>query len=119
MVRMKPFIIPKTCAACLKTISSNAAADTDLGIKMPPNLTVKIISQPWNQNNAAISTGPSIYHYDLYRLQEPAALQKLDLQASLQSAVSLIEWPERLEKLTPGCRLDLHISVLSPVSTLP
>lgn len=39
--------------------------------------------------------GPPIHHYDLYRLKE-SELSRLDLEDSFGSAVSLIEWSERL-----------------------
>ena len=36
-----------------------------------------------------------IWHYDLYRVEDPSALRELGLEEALQNIV-LIEWPEKL-----------------------
>lgn len=36
-----------------------------------------------------------LYHYDLYRIEEPSALTELGLEDAVNE-VALIEWPERL-----------------------
>jgi tRNA threonylcarbamoyl adenosine modification protein YjeE len=50
-----------------------------------------------------------VWHFDLYRLSDPEEIHELDIEDAFSDAVSLIEWPDRLEYLTPENRLDIHI----------
>jgi tRNA threonylcarbamoyl adenosine modification protein YjeE len=50
-----------------------------------------------------------IWHFDLYRLSDPEEVYELDIEDAFAEAVSLIEWPDRLEYLTPENRLDIYI----------
>lgn len=50
-----------------------------------------------------------VWHFDLYRLSDPEEVHELDIEDAFADAVSLIEWPDRLEYLTPDNRLDIHI----------
>jgi tRNA A37 threonylcarbamoyladenosine biosynthesis protein TsaE len=59
---------------------------------------------------------PAVHHFDLYRLDQPQDLQRLDLETSLPSCVSLIEWAERLDTtngVVPEEYIALKITVLS------
>jgi hypothetical protein len=59
------------------------------------------------------AVGPPIHHFDLYRLDPQQDMSRLDLTASLSSAVSLIEWAERMpQQLLPRQRLEVSISIL-------
>ena len=40
-----------------------------------------------------------VWHFDLYRLESPEEIDEIGLDEALSSAVSLIEWPERLGRL--------------------
>lgn len=48
------------------------------------------------------ASSPSIYHYDLYRLKHNSELQELALEEALGEAISIIEWPERLDHWYPA-----------------
>lgn len=50
-----------------------------------------------------------VWHFDLYRLSDPEEVHELDIEDAFSEAVSLIEWPDRLEYLTPETRLDIYI----------
>lgn len=50
-----------------------------------------------------------VWHFDLYRLSDPEEVHELDIDDAFSEAVSLIEWPERLEHLTPENRLNIYI----------
>lgn len=50
-----------------------------------------------------------VWHFDLYRLSDPEEIHELDIEDAFADGVSLIEWPDRLEYLTPQDRLDIHI----------
>src|SRR5690606_34380861 len=49
-----------------------------------------------------------VWHFDLYRTEAPEEAFELGLEEALASAVSMIEWPERLGPLAPAERLELE-----------
>ena len=53
--------------------------------------------------------GLSVWHFDLYRLKSPEDAYELGIEDAFASAVSLIEWPERLGPLLPAERLDIAL----------
>jgi tRNA threonylcarbamoyladenosine biosynthesis protein TsaE len=48
-----------------------------------------------------------VWHFDLYRLTRPEEAYELGIEEAFAEAISLIEWPERLEGLLPTDRLNL------------
>lgn len=58
-----------------------------------------------------------VWHFDLYRLSDPEEVHELDIEDAFADGVSLIEWPDRLEYLTPENRLDIHIEPGSNVDS--
>jgi tRNA threonylcarbamoyladenosine biosynthesis protein TsaE len=50
--------------------------------------------------------GP-LWHCDLYRLEDPDEMFELGLDEAFQSAITLIEWPERLGRHLPDQALRL------------
>lgn len=51
-----------------------------------------------------------ISHFDLYRLKSGEEIYELGFEEALTDGVSLIEWPERAERLLPKNRLNIRIS---------
>lgn len=56
-------------------------------------------------------SGCDIWHADLYRLSHSDEVIELGLQAAFDSALCLIEWPDRLGALTPPQALRLDFAV--------
>ncbi|MDD9923989.1 MAG: tRNA (adenosine(37)-N6)-threonylcarbamoyltransferase complex ATPase subunit type 1 TsaE [Boseongicola sp.] len=52
-----------------------------------------------------------IWHADLYRLQSVDELEELGLEDAFESAVTLIEWPDRLGPLVPDDALHLRFEL--------
>lgn len=50
-----------------------------------------------------------LWHADLYRLGSPDECVELGLADAFETAICLIEWPDRLEDLTPGTAMHLHL----------
>jgi tRNA threonylcarbamoyladenosine biosynthesis protein TsaE len=50
-----------------------------------------------------------VWHFDLYRLEAPDEAYELGLEEALSGAVTLIEWPERLQGHLPTDRLDVAL----------
>lgn len=50
-----------------------------------------------------------IYHFDLYRLDTPEDAYELDIEDAFASAITLIEWPDRLGALLPAESLTVQL----------
>lgn len=52
-----------------------------------------------------------IWHADLYRLGDLSEIVELGLQEAFDDAISIIEWPDRLQELTPNGALNLQLAL--------
>lgn len=50
-----------------------------------------------------------VWHFDLYRLERPEDAMELAIEEAFASAISVIEWPERLGALMPADWLEILI----------
>ena len=50
-----------------------------------------------------------LWHFDLYRLEDPNDVWELGLEEALEGGVLLIEWPERIAGLLPEKSLGLRL----------
>ena len=57
-------------------------------------------------------TTPEIWHADLYRLTHPDEAIELGLEEAFDTAICLIEWPERLGDLMPEKALFVQFSLI-------
>lgn len=64
-----------------------------------------------------VQTYPSpdgdIWHADLYRLTHPDEAQELGLTDAMDTAICLVEWPDRLADLAPTNALSLSFEALA------
>ncbi len=51
-----------------------------------------------------------LWHADLYRLSSPEEIEELGLGEAMETAICLIEWPDRLGPLTPPDALRLRFA---------
>jgi tRNA threonylcarbamoyladenosine biosynthesis protein TsaE len=51
----------------------------------------------------------TIYHFDLYRLEKPEDAFEIGIEDAFADGISLIEWPDRLDRYLPRERLDVTI----------
>ncbi|MBI1417238.1 MAG: tRNA (adenosine(37)-N6)-threonylcarbamoyltransferase complex ATPase subunit type 1 TsaE [Limimaricola sp.] len=54
-----------------------------------------------------------IWHCDLYRLTDVTELAELGLETALDSAICLIEWPDRMGTMAPQDALSLQFDALA------
>ena len=54
-----------------------------------------------------------IWHCDLYRLSQPDEVMELGLDAALDEAVTIIEWPDRLGELVPEVAITLEFAAMT------
>ena len=52
-----------------------------------------------------------IYHYDLYRLENPAEIFELGVEHSFYSGVNLVEWPEKMGSFAPRDMWNINIEI--------
>lgn len=53
-----------------------------------------------------------VWHCDLYRLTHPDEAYELGLDEAFETAICLIEWPDRLGDTKPDNALNLHFEAL-------
>lgn len=88
--------------ACVR--GGEPAADFD--VPSPTFTLVQIYDVPPG-GAETVTGGPSIWHFDLYRLESASDIWELGFEEALDDGISLIEWPERAASLLPDERLDL------------
>jgi tRNA threonylcarbamoyladenosine biosynthesis protein TsaE len=52
-----------------------------------------------------------IWHSDLYRLMDVSEITELGLEEAFETAICLVEWPDRLGDLAPGSALLVNIEM--------
>ncbi|MDG1859575.1 MAG: tRNA (adenosine(37)-N6)-threonylcarbamoyltransferase complex ATPase subunit type 1 TsaE [Emcibacteraceae bacterium] len=53
----------------------------------------------------------SIWHLDLYRLEKPEDVFELGIEDGFDTAVTLIEWPDKMEKHLPDGHLKIKLAM--------
>ncbi|MBI1180487.1 MAG: tRNA (adenosine(37)-N6)-threonylcarbamoyltransferase complex ATPase subunit type 1 TsaE [Alphaproteobacteria bacterium] len=53
----------------------------------------------------------AVWHFDLYRIDDPADVPELGMDEALETGVTLIEWPERMGADLPDDRLSIRLSL--------
>jgi tRNA threonylcarbamoyladenosine biosynthesis protein TsaE len=56
----------------------------------------------------------TVWHLDLYRIDDPSELVELGLEDALAGSITLVEWPDRLGRLLPAERLDVTLEFADP-----
>lgn len=51
-----------------------------------------------------------IWHFDLYRIEDPEEVYEAGWEEALGQAIILVEWPERLGGLIPRQRIEVTLS---------
>jgi tRNA threonylcarbamoyladenosine biosynthesis protein TsaE len=62
----------------------------------------------------SLAGGPALVHADAYRLSSPAEVDDLDLDASLETSVTVVEWGGGLVEGLAADRLDVTIALAAP-----
>ncbi|MBT5074443.1 MAG: tRNA (adenosine(37)-N6)-threonylcarbamoyltransferase complex ATPase subunit type 1 TsaE [Kordiimonadaceae bacterium] len=56
-------------------------------------------------------TMPAVWHMDLYRLEKPQDVYELGIEDGFDTAISLIEWPDRMAGHLPDGHLSVSLSM--------
>jgi tRNA threonylcarbamoyladenosine biosynthesis protein TsaE len=76
-----------------------------LGVRGPVTSPTFVIARV----HPSLSGGPPLVHVDAYRLGGWDELEELDLEATLDQAVTIVEWGEGLAEGLGPDRLEVHI----------
>ncbi len=76
-----------------------------LGVRGPVTSPTFVIARV----HPSLGTGPPLVHVDAYRLGSWDELEDLDLEATLDEAVTVVEWGEGFAEGLAGDRLEIHI----------
>jgi len=55
--------------------------------------------------------GAEVWHADLYRLSGPDEIVETGLEDAFETAICLVEWPDRLDVMRPAGALDITLEV--------
>ena len=54
----------------------------------------------------------AVWHFDLYRIDDPDDLDELGMDEAFDTGVTLIEWPERMGNRLPTDRLSIALTLV-------
>jgi tRNA threonylcarbamoyladenosine biosynthesis protein TsaE len=54
----------------------------------------------------------AVWHFDLYRLEDPEEAWELGIEEAFAEGISLVEWPERLGALLPARRRQVALDIV-------
>lgn len=87
-----------------KTTLAQGVGD-GLGVRGPVTSPTFVISRV----HPSLVGGPAMVHVDAYRLGSAGEVDDLDLDASLEESVTLVEWGEGLVEQLAADRLEVHL----------
>lgn len=87
-----------------KTTLARAIIHSLCGVEDAPSPTYTII-QIYDTR-----VGGQLWHADLYRIEGADEIEQLGLQDAYDSAITLIEWPDRLGVELPVSRLEMRLT---------
>src|SRR5438045_4653220 len=76
-----------------------------LGVRGPVTSPTFVIARV----HPSLAGGPALVHADAYRLASPAEVDDLDLDASLETSVTVVEWGGGLAEALAADRLEVSI----------
>ena len=83
-----------------------------LGVRGPVTSPTFVIARV----HPSLTGGPALVHADAYRLASPAEVDDLDLDASLETSVTVVEWGGGLVEGLAADRLEVSIVLTAPGS---
>jgi tRNA threonylcarbamoyladenosine biosynthesis protein TsaE len=84
-----------------------------LGVRGPVTSPTFVIARV----HPSLTGGPALVHADAYRLASPAEVDDLDLDASLETSVTVVEWGGGLVEGLAADRLEVSIALAGPGGT--
>ncbi len=60
----------------------------------------------------------AVWHFDLYRIEDPDEVDELGIEEAFDAGVTLIEWPGRMGARLPADRLSIALSLVEDHRTM-
>lgn len=76
----------------------------------PPNEAEEVPSPTFTLVQLYERAAATVWHFDLYRLEQAEEAYELGIEEAFSDGISLIEWPERLGGLLPADRLEVDLA---------
>ena len=108
--RLAPLATVRDVVALRGTLGSGKTSFARAFIAARAGRAVDVPSPTFTLVQAYDLPGGAIWHFDLYRLARADDAIELGIDEAFATAISLIEWPERLGDLLPAQRLDLALA---------
>ena len=109
-VRLAPLATVGDVVALRGTLGSGKTSFARAFIAARAGRTIEVPSPTFTLVQTYDLPGGAIWHFDLYRLARADDAIELGIDEAFATAISLIEWPERLGDLLPAQRLDLQLA---------
>lgn len=77
---------------------------------MQPDNVEEVVSPTFTLVQTYPTAKGTVWHFDLYRLKQPQDAIELGLEDALGGDISVIEWPERLDRWLPANRIDVVLA---------
>jgi tRNA threonylcarbamoyladenosine biosynthesis protein TsaE len=74
------------------------------------NMSQEIPSPTFSLVQIYEGLGCEIWHFDLYRIELVEEIYEIGLEQALSQGISIIEWPDIVEKLLPKPRLEVQLN---------
>lgn len=82
-------------------------------VQQAAGAAVEVPSPTFNIVLTYAAAPAQVWHFDLYRIADPAELWELGVEEAFATGISLVEWPERLGDQVPADALWLRLETLA------
>lgn len=108
--RIAPLLRAGDCILLDGPIGSGKSAFARALIRARAGAEIEVPSPTFTLVQSYDDAKAEIWHADLYRLTSPDEALELGLGEAFETAICLIEWPDRLAELAPETALTLHMA---------
>lgn len=108
--RLAPLLQPRDIVALGGDLGAGKTAFCRAAIRALGGASLEVPSPTFTLVQIYELPAFDLWHFDLYRLEDPQDALELDIEDAFATGVSLVEWPERLGPYLPPDRLDIHLA---------
>lgn len=108
---LAPLLKPQDVITLNGTLGAGKTAFARALIRSLCGAEIEVPSPTFNLLLIYETRNAPIYHYDFYRIKDPEEVWELDVEEAYDSAITIMEWAERLEDLIPQDALTVKITI--------
>lgn len=109
--KLAPFLKPQDVVSLKGTLGAGKTAFARALIRSLCGAQIEVPSPTFNLLLIYETARAPIYHYDFYRIEDPEEIWELDVEEAYDTAITIMEWAERLEDLGPQDALIINIVI--------